>query len=252
MVGLVAIAGSMYLHRAKRRIAEVQEGEATASTPVEVTHVPVSFVPPLAMHRLKAVIDGAADESVPGLGALFEFFAGKEGSEFLATGNAVPLESAEALAAPERFRGGLVTAVGRMVATRTLAIDHPGAPEGIYYWTAVAESPRNPDAGFIIASLGVPAEFEREDIVTVNGVFLQTVRYEGKDGTWHNLPLVVAPTFSVGRGQRPEEGWLAKLFLPMVTVVVAGIGITTFILMKQIRQRRTGSYLKVRPPGPRS
>jgi hypothetical protein len=223
--------------------------ERIAPTVTMVTKPPLAFVPAEVRHRMQSVEDLTEEPHKPGLQALLDHLATPvetPGSTSVDGGvrrrpNAeeiTRLEIPEALAAPELFRGGWVSAIGKVstVWTETISDGSSNAEPRFLYRGVLVYDPQC--AGVQFVTLVKPPDFTIvRDELSATGVFLQNIRMKTKDERtpWRSMPLLVLDELKVSSTARGSSA--AGSILPIAITVAAAIVVIVFIFVLRHKSR---------------
>jgi hypothetical protein len=239
------------------------DSRAASRPVVEILHPPTSFLPDYVRHELRAVPDEIEDFSDFGAASIFKYLQGMvdptamvpTGPEGAATrpstGQATDLVNAEALAEPERFRGGMVRSSGKLVRFRTLGFKPGVVPDDLIYQGFLVGDPQSPEGGVMFLTLIKPPEYDRaEDTLEVEGVFLQNSRYEAVNGAVRRVPCLVATSIRILPREGGEQVAMGVYGTGAVVIVGLGALIIRFLMSRDSRlQNRVRQMPPRRPAG---
>lgn len=257
MVMLVAVVGSVFGNKILHRQDATPASGPTSQ--LSLRHLPAEFLSADTKHLLIAAEDGAQKPLEPGLIAILRAF--NERMELAKNVNPksrppepklVDLNITEALAAPDKFRGGWVRFQGIPSTAWTVDLANAVAPKGVYYTGILVEDPRS--TGVMFGTTERLPDFERARCrLEIEGVFLQNVRFETQSlrpsERYRTVPFVVARSVRIFE-EKPQKTWMDQLFLPVIVGLVFVTAVATYLVVKQVDKRRSISGYRIRPGGP--
>jgi hypothetical protein len=208
-------------------------------------------VPVEILHQLRTLEDFAPNPRDSAIATVIGYLATIGGPESRPQSvTFTDLDVDQALAYPQDFRGGLVRVRGQYLGVDTRSIQHPAIadPEGWTYRGYLFGKGRAGPVPVLFQGTMMPPDVPRDTPMEVEGVFLQAVQYETKDGKTRTAPFLVASSVRAVKFEA-KRSILDTLFLPIVCALIILIVMTTLYLFKKSRVPARSRYV-ARPPGP--